>query len=29
MWPDIKIKNGIGVKFDEKFWDMWGPTSMC
>lgn len=29
MWPDIERKNGIGVKFDEKFWDMWGPSSMC
>lgn len=29
MWPDIKRENGIGIKFNEEFWDNWGPTNMC
>lgn len=28
MWPGIESENGVGVKFDEKFWDYWGPTHM-
>lgn len=27
MWPPIiKDKNGIGIKLDSKFWDLWGPS---
>lgn len=28
MWPDIKRNNKVGIKFDEKFWDYWGPSRM-
>lgn len=28
MWPNVERKNGVGVKFDEQFWNYWGPTKM-
>lgn len=28
MWPNIIRKGKTGVKFDENFWDNWGPSQM-
>lgn len=28
MWPPIKRENNIGVCFDEKFWEYWGPSNL-
>ncbi|MCI8699851.1 MAG: hypothetical protein HFJ47_00735 [Clostridia bacterium] len=28
MWPSIIKKGGTGIKFDENFWDIWGPSNM-
>lgn len=28
MWPTIKYEEGIGIKFKEDFWEVWGPSSM-